>query len=505
MDNHPTPPEQPASQDNVTAPVKKKSRLKRWLVRLSALLTISATAHTIGAWTSVHAIMETRTAQGAVAWAVSLNTFPYLAVPLYWVFGRSEFQGYTTARHRVDEELLALEPEVEAAGDSFLVTPKDPRGSHRVLTRMTELPMTTGNDVELLIDGDQTFESIFTGMDAAKEYILVQFFIVKNDGLGQRLRDKMIERARAGIDVYFLYDEIGCHSLPRSYLNALREAGVEVSAFGTTQGRGNRFQLNFRNHRKIVVTDGTTAWVGGHNVGDQYLGLSPKFGHWRDTHVRIVGPSVLAVQLAFLEDWYWATRSFVELDWLAALTRQGDKVVHIIPSSPADPQETTGLLFLEAITTARDRIWIASPYFVPDEGIIAALKLADLRGVEVKILIPDDPDHKLVYLTAFTFLRDLKGTDIKIFRYQKGFLHQKVMLVDHDAAVVGTANLDNRSFRLNFEISALVVDAPFAAKVEAMLKEDFAHSRLMTPTELDDKPFWFRFAARAARLTAPVQ
>ncbi|VVS93532.1 cardiolipin synthase [Desulfoluna spongiiphila] len=505
MDNHPTPPKENEETVQATAPPRPPSRLKRWLIRLSAFLTISAVAHTIGAWTSIHAIMETRTAQGAVAWAVSLNTFPYMAVPLYWVFGRSEFQGYTTARHRVDEELLALEPEVETAGNSFLVTPKDPRGSHRVLTRMTELPMTTGNDVELLIDGDRTFESIFAGMDEAKEYILVQFFIVKNDGLGQRLRDKMIERAQAGIKVFFLYDEIGCHALPRGYLNALREAGVEVSAFGTTQGRGNRFQLNFRNHRKIVVTDGTTAWVGGHNVGDQYLGLSTKFGHWRDTHIRIAGPAVLAVQLAFLEDWYWATRNFVELNWIDALKQRGNKVVHIIPSSPADPQETTGLLFLEAITTARERIWIASPYFVPDEGIIAALKLADLRGVEVKILIPDDPDHQLVYLTAFTFLRDLKGTDIKIFRYQKGFLHQKVMLVDRDAAVVGTANLDNRSFRLNFEISALVVDEPFAAEVEAMLREDFAHSRIMNPTELDDKPFWFRFAARTARLMAPLQ
>lgn len=505
MDNHPTPPKEKEEALEGTAPPKPPSRFRRWLVRLSAFLTISATAHALGAWTSIHAIMDTRTAQGAVAWAVSLNTFPYLAVPLYWVFGRSEFQGYTTARHKVDEELLALEPEVEAAGEKFLVTPEDPRGSHRVLTRMTELPMTIGNSAELLIDGEATFASILAGMDAAEDYILVQFFIVKNDGLGQRLRDKMMEKARAGVRVFFLYDEIGCHGLPRGYLNALRKAGVRVSAFGTTQGRGNRFQLNFRNHRKIVVTDGTAAWVGGHNVGDQYLGLSPKFGHWRDTHLRIAGPAVLAVQLAFLEDWYWATRSFVELDWLAALTRHGDKVVHIIPSSPADPQETTGLMFLEAITTARKRLWIASPYFVPDEGIIAALKLADLRGVEVKILIPDDPDHRLVYLSAFTFLRDLKGTGIKIYRYRKGFLHQKVMLVDHDAAVVGTANLDNRSFRLNFEISALVIDPAFAAEVETMLTEDFSHSRIMAPTELDEKPFWFRFAAQAARLTAPVQ
>jgi len=505
MDNHPTPPEENEKTGTATVPVKQPSRLRRWLVRLSTFLTISATAHMIGAWTSIHAIMETRTAQGAVAWAVSLNTFPYMAVPLYWVFGRSEFQGYTTTRHMVNEELLALEPEVEAAGKSFLVTPEDPRGSHLVLTRMTKLPMTTGNSVDLLIDGAETFESIFAGMDAAKNYILVQFFIVKNDGLGRRLQKKMIERARAGVQVFFLYDEIGCHGLPRSYLNGLRAAGVRVSAFGSTQGRGNRLQLNFRNHRKIVVADGNAAWVGGHNVGDQYLGLDPTFGRWRDTHVRIAGPAVLAVQLAFLEDWYWATRSFMELNWLAALTREGNKVVHIIPSSPADSRETNTLMFLEAITVAKDRIWIASPYFVPDEVILAALKLADLRGVEVKILIPDDPDHLLVYLSAFTFLRDLQGTDIKIYRYQNGFLHQKVMLVDHDAAVVGTANLDNRSFRLNFEISVLVVDRPFASEVEAMLREDFSNSHIMNPGELDAKPFWFRFAARTARLMAPVQ
>ncbi len=505
MDDHPTPPGKSEQTPDTTPPAKQQSRLRKWLIRLSAFLTISATAHMIGAWTSVHAIMETRTAQGAVAWAVSLNTFPYVAVPLYWVFGRSEFQGYTTARHKVDEELIDLEPDVVAAGESFLVSPSDPRGTHRVLTRMTELPMTTGNSVDLLIDGNETFESIFAGMDAAEEYILVQFFIVKDDNLGRRLQAKLIEKAKAGVRVFFLYDEIGSHALSRSYLTPLRDAGVHVSAFGTTQGRGNRFQLNFRNHRKIVVTDGTAAWIGGHNVGDAYLGKSEKFGPWRDTHIRITGPSVLAVQLSFLEDWYWATRNFVELDWLAALTREGNKVVHIIPSSPADPRETASLMFLEAITSARERIWLASPYFVPDEGFIAALKLADLRGVEVKILIPDDPDHLLVYLTAFTFLRDLKGTDIKIYRYQNGFLHQKVMLIDQDAAMVGTANIDNRSLRLNFEISALVVDKGFADKVEEMLKADFSHSRIMNPNELDAKPFWFRFAARTARLMAPIQ
>jgi cardiolipin synthase len=240
-------------------------------------------------------------------------------------------------------------------------------------------------------------------------------------------------------------------------------------------------------------------------VGDEYLGLDPDFPGWRDTHMRIAGPAVLQLQLAFAEDWRWATGRAPELKWIPHPAPEGDAVVLVLPSGPADPIETASLMYQQAIHAARERIWIASPYFVPDEGVLSALLLAELRGVDVKVIVPDQPDSRLVYYSTFAFVDELIETGVEILRYEPGFMHQKVFLVDDQLAGVGTANLDNRSFRLNFEVTALVAETEFVADVTAMLKADLARSRLMTLEEVRGKPWWFRALARASFLTAPVQ
>ena len=459
--------------------------------------------HVMGAISSIHAIMATRTAQGAIAWAVSLNTFPYLAVPAYWVFGRNKFQGYVSARQLVEEEVLQVSTETLDHFERVAVPHDRLTPGLKVVDSLTDLPISQGNDVELLVDGDATFSSIFAGIESATDYILFQFYIVKSDGLGQRVKDLLVAKARAGVRVYFLYDEVGS-SLTRTYRRELEDAGVRISPFNTTQGARNRFQLNFRNHRKIVVIDGKEAWIGGHNVGDEYLGLDPRFGHWRDTHVRLIGPAVMGAQLSFFEDWYWATRQQPELDWNPEPSSSHDRMALVVPTGPADPRETASILFLQAIATATERVWIASPYFVPDEAVLKALELAALKGVDVRVLIPDRPDHLLVYLAAYAYLDLLDSSDVAFYRYTDGFLHQKVMLVDGRIAVVGTHNLDNRSLRLNFEVSVLAVDESFAAEIAAMLEEDFANARKMHPGEFKEKPYWFRFAARVARLASPI-
>ena len=303
----------------------------------------------------------------------------------------------------------------------------------------------------------------------------------------------------------FLYDEIGSHDLPRAYLDELRAAGIEVHEFHTRKGPRNRFQLNFRNHRKIVVVDGKVAFVGGLNVGDEYLSRNPKIGPWRDTHVRIEGPAALGAQLAFAEDWHWATGGRLDVRWDPVPSRAGNAPVLIVPSSPADTLETANLMYIHAINSAKERIWIASPYFVPDKPVTDALQLAGLRGVDVRILIPDKPDNAMVGMAAYSYLDDASRTGGKFYRYGPGFLHEKVMLIDHSTATVGTANFDNRSFRLNFEITAVISDPAFAAEVERMFEADFAHSRVMDPGEYDRKPWWFRFGVRLARLTGPIQ
>jgi cardiolipin synthase len=463
-----------------------------------------AAAHVLGFLTSVHAVWNTRTTQGAIAWAISLNTFPYVALPAYWVFGRSKFQGYVDARQEGDLEINQVAVDAGRRSEQFYVDLPEEWGGVQALERLARMRFTGGNDVKLLIDGEATFGAIFEGIEAAEDYVLVQFYIIKDDQLGRELKDRLIRKARAGVRVYLLYDEVGSHKLPKSYVGELRSAGAEVSAFNTRRGRRNRFQLNFRNHRKIVVVDGRRAYVGGLNVGDEYMGRDPKFGPWRDTHLELTGPAVLGAQVTFFEDWHWATDGVPELNWDAERSPDGDVPVLIIPTGPADELETAHLLFTAAINAARKRVWIASPYFVPDEAVVAALQLAALRGVDVRILIPENPDHYLVYLSSFSYIEQTEPIGVKFYRFGPGFLHQKTALIDDAAAAVGTANMDNRSFRLNFEITVFVGDTAFARQVEEMFEADFASSRQVTAAELSERSFFFKMAVKFARLFDPI-
>lgn len=466
---------------------------------------VIAGSHILGFVSSVHAVMRTRTSQGAIAWAVCLITFPYLSVPAYWVLGRSRFYGYVTARRSRHDALGAVFEEARERLAAFRLSAAEDVPAGRAAERLAGVPYLNGNAVELLIDGDATFESILAGIDAAESYVLFQFFIVHDDRIGRVVKERLIRKAGEGVRVYFLYDEVGSHALPNSYKDELRAAGAQVYNFHTRKGPRNRFQVNFRNHRKIVVVDGATAWIGGLNVGDEYLGRDPEFGHWRDTHIRIAGPAALPAQLSFVEDWHWAAGEVLELDWTPHRAGEANVPVLLLASGPADELETASLMFLHAISSARHRIWIASPYFVPDPAVIFALQLAGLRGVDVRVLIPDKPDHLLVYLAAFSYFADAGATGVRFYRYTDGFLHEKVMLIDDSVAAIGTANLDNRSFRLNFEVTGVVLDAAFAADVERMFEHDFQSARPVPRDELATRPFWFRLAVRLATLTAPIQ
>ncbi len=466
---------------------------------------IIALCELAGLLTALKAVMETRTAQGTIAWVVSLILMPYIAVPAYWVFGRTKFAGYVTARRA---ELLKMNVVARKLAEEFdrqRMKTKAGRSEELLLERLAKLPFTAHNEATLLVDGTATFDAIFAAIAAAKDYILVQFYIIHDDGLGGRLRDALIAKAREGVRCFVLYDEIGSGRL-RRYCAVLRAAGVKIEPFHTTKGIANRFQLNFRNHRKIVIVDGLVGFVGGHNVGDEYLGLDRKVGPWRDTHVRVEGPVVQCVQVSWIEDWHWALGTEPgELNWRLPPARKAGIGALCLPSGPADELETATLFFLHAINSAKERLWIASPYFVPDEQFISALQLAALRGVDVRILTPEKPDNAMVRLSGFSYLRETEPCGIKWFRHQPGFMHQKVLLVDHDYCSIGTANFDNRSFRLNFEITMGFYDQDFASQVATMLENDFANSKPAAAQELIDAGFFFRLRVRIARLLAPVQ
>ncbi len=454
--------------------------------------------------TAVSAIMHTRTSQGAIAWTISLVTVPFLALPLYWIFGRSKFQGYVKLRSIRNREVRHILDQQHRAMDAAGMISPVGTGVDRALVKLADMPFTRCNHLELLVDGKEAFKNIFDGILAARSYVLVQFYIVQDDELGRLLKETLVRKAGAGVRICFLYDEIGSHNLPDGYVEELCAGGVSTHAFKTTRGRANRFQLNFRNHRKLVVVDGESAFIGGHNIGDEYLSGTRRLGAWRDTLVKITGPAVQETQYSFIQDWYWATGKVPDCHWTTRPATAQGKEVLVIPSGPADLLETCGLFFVHAINSAVSRVWIASPYFVPDPQVIGALQLAALRGVDVRILLPQKPDHFLVYLASFAYYARLLPIGVKLYRYQKGFMHQKVMLVDDDSASIGTANFDNRSFRLNFEITILVKDRDFAAEVELMLQNDLAESLPLDMADIEKRSSFFKFAARASYLLAPI-
>ncbi|TYT74325.1 cardiolipin synthase [Desulfobotulus mexicanus] len=454
---------------------------------------------------AVHAVMYARSSQGAVAWMIALITFPWLTLPLYLIFGRNKFQGYVEALRQGQFEKA---PEVSLQNEvleKFRVFPRENQEeTFRVMENLAQTPFTDGNQARLLINGKNTFEAIFSAISEAEDYILLEFFIVRHDSLGKELQDLLIKKAGQGVRVYFLYDEIGSRKLKSAYGRKLREAGVQFRPFFTRRGLFNRFQLNFRNHRKIVVVDGKKAFVGGHNIGKNYLGKSLRFGCWRDTHMELEGPAVMAVQRVFEGDWYWATREQLFLNWKLERAVSPGIPMLVLPTDPAHHLEACSLLFVNLILAAKKRVWIASPYFVPNDAVMQALQMAALRGVDVRILLPSRSDFWLVDLAGYACIQKLAMEGIRFFRYQPGFLHQKVILVDDHLSAVGTANADNRSFHLNFEITLIAADKNMAAQVCRMLEKDFEVSLEVDGSVLPRPEWFFRFAVRFASLFSPV-
>jgi len=487
----------------------------------SELPPLLAIVHVLGLIAACHAILNTRTSQGAIAWAVSLATMPYLTLIPYLFLGRSKFAGYVDARRLRNETLRerAQPRELErAARAATAPTPApppapvedvspayafDPRVLH-TLSRLAGMPLVPGNSVRTLVDGEATFAAILRAIEQARHYVIVQFFIVRADALGNLLNDALVAAAARGVRVFFLYDSIGCFDLPSSYTQALLAGNVVVHPFSTRRHFVNRFQLNFRNHRKIVVVDGERAFVGGHNVGVEYLGAKPPLSPWRDTHIEVRGPAVANIQFVFTEDWYWATQKLPDCEPPEQHPHDDGMFCLVIPTGPADRMETCSLFFVEAINAARKRLWITTPYLVPDEAVFSALRLAVLRGVDVRIMIPSRRDHYVVFEASTLYAFDAVRAGIRIFRYQPGFLHQKVVLIDDVAAAIGSANLDNRSFRLNFEVMVLTVHRGFAAEVEAMLVRDFEQTIEIGRDEYRLTSVLRKITMHVARLFAPI-
>jgi len=448
---------------------------------------------------AVDAIWNGRTSQGTLAWVTALTLIPFIALPLYLFFGSRKFHGYKKARKAGKHALSLLKEQQKQCSKSY---PSNDKSAFVLpLEKLARLPQTEKNHVQLLINGEMTFAHIFRGIDAAKSYVLIQFYIINDDRLGQRLQQALIAKAKQGVEIYFLFDEIGS-SLDDSYLDTLTAAGVHCSRFNPFSFKfKQKLQVNFRNHRKLIIIDGESCFLGGHNVGDEYLSRDSKLGQWRDTHLQIDGPATLATQLSFVEDWFWAQRKMPKLNWKPTVNPQclqNDKVL-IIPGGPADTVETTSLSFVHLIQQAKERLWIATPYFIPDLKVMGALQLAALKGIDIHILLPDKTDNLLISYAMISYVSELRLLGIKFHYYHSGFMHQKVMLIDQELCLLGSANLDNRSLRINFELNALIESESLARQVEIMLLEDLSHSSDFTAPGI-----MTLFLAKAARLLSPI-
>ena len=472
---------------------------------LSLIAVAYALIQILGIVAAVHAVFRARSAQGSTAWAIALVAAPLFALPLYLVFGRNRFSGYVDARRDSDHALDGIAENARTICNTYQSKLPDFGGRLSFLERLAHLPFTYGNRIDLFIDGESAFDAIFDAIEKAESYVLVQFFIVRDDDLGRRLQQLLINKSRAGTKVYFLFDQLGSRKLPGRVIREYRDAGVKIAAFRSSKFFANPMQVNFRNHRKIVVVDGDLAFVGGMNVGVEYLGKSDRHGAWRDTLVSVEGPSADALQLVFAEDWHWATGETIEgLEWQTREARDGDADVLVLPSGPADEYETCNLMFVHAIHSAEHRFWIASPYFVPNAEVVSALQVAGLRGVDVRILLPANPDHFLVYLASFYYMKLAGAKGIRFYRYTEGFMHQKAFLIDDLGVGIGTANLDNRSFRLNFEVTLLSVNVELATNVKSMFENDFANSHQVEHDEILRRNPLFKLGAAGARLLSPI-
>ena len=368
--------------------------------------------------------------------------------------------------------------------------------------------LTDTNDIDIFADGNEKFERLMQDLREAKEFIHIQYYIIKNDVLFNRIKDILVEKAAQGVEVRILYDAMGCRFVRRKYWDRLNRQGIQTAEFFPAFLRWLHLRMNYRNHRKIVVIDNKIGYVGGFNIAKEYIGLDPKFGYWRDTHLRITGEAVASLELRFLLDWNYTAKEnlFADSKYMSGFCPGiRDKCdVQIIYSGPDTSHQQIRDNYLRLINKAEKSIYIQTPYFVPDEAILAALQIALHSGIEVNLMIPCKPDHPFVYWATYSYVGELIQSGAKCYTYDNGFLHAKGMIVDEKVFCYGTANMDIRSFALNFEVNAVVYDEKKAAEMTEVFKKDLELSTLITPDMYAGRSLWIRLKEQTSRLLSPL-
>ncbi|MER2108161.1 MAG: cardiolipin synthase [Solibacillus sp.] len=367
--------------------------------------------------------------------------------------------------------------------------------------------LTQDNHLDIYQDGGDKFEALIQDILAAKDHIHIQYYIFKIDNLGNRILNTLIKKAKQGVKVRVLFDEMGSRGVHKRHFKALLAVGGEVEVFFPSILPMINPRLNFRNHRKITIIDGRIGYVGGFNVGDEYLGLNKKFGYWRDTHLRIEGSSVHPLQTRFILDWNQASskqRIHYSERYFPIIPKKGDVALQIISSGPDTEWQVIKNNYLKLITNAKRYIYIQSPYFIPDESFLDAVRVAALSGIDVRIMIPNKPDHMFVYWATYSYVGQLVQAGAKVYNYDKGFIHAKMIVVDDEAATVGTANIDVRSFSLNFEINTMIYDHNVAHQLAEIFEHDILDCSELTIENYNNRSTAIKFKESISRLLSPI-
>ena len=455
--------------------------------------------------------LEKRNPYKTIAWLAVINIFPVLGFIFYLVFGQNLRKRKLIRTKYIDEiahlrRIVDHQIECLKSNTDFDLGPlNSKRQLISLLLHNANAPFTRNNRGQVLSEGMDAFELIFTEMEKAKDHIHIEYYILRDDNTGQILKDILIRKARAGVRVRVIYDAVGSWSLPKSFIKELQANNVQIKPFLPVIFPFFNNRLNYRNHRKIVVIDGRVGFMGGLNVGDEYLGYHPKLGKWRDTHLLLEGTAIHFLQVIFLLDWEFASGETLTVKkHFPEIESFDGKLIQIAASGPDTNWETIHQSYFALINSAQKSIKITSPYLIPDEGILLALKTAALSGVDVKIMLPGIPDKKIVYWASQSYFDELMEAGIQIFLYKPGFIHAKILSVDGQVASLGSANLDMRSFQLNFEINAMLYDNELTAKIDSDFEKDLTQCMEVDKREFEQRPLSAKIQQSAARLLSPI-
>lgn len=493
---------------------RKAESLKRMKTILEILRLFF---HHVMLWNMIFAIIivffERRDPKSVWGWLLLLFLLPGIGFPLYLFLGiRLHRHSLSRTRKAVDKlnEFACLQ-RLDSGNRTGRIEDSDTEG-YADLIRYN-LASAGGvlfeeNDIDIFTDGDQKFEALMADLEQAESFIHMQYYIIRNDVLFERIVKILERKAAGGVQVRILFDAMGCRSVGRSYWKRLREKGIQTTEFFPAFLKRLQLRINYRNHRKIVIVDNRVAYLGGFNIGREYLGLDDGFGYWRDTHMRIRGSAVLGLQLCFAQDWSYAAREELSEDITlfenAGRGQRDHCKIQIVSSGPDDPWQRIRDNYVRLIAKAKERICIQTPYFIPDEAMLNALLIAVRSGIEVRLMIPCKPDHPFIYWATYSYVGELVNAGAECYTYDNGFLHSKGIVVDGEVFCYGTANMDIRSFALNFEVNAVVYSRRKAEEMERIFREDLKECTRITKEVYGSRTLTVRFKEQVCRLLSPV-